>query len=207
MLIRPIFLCGVVGGCLLVVSCSSLKLGKNKAEAANPYEDVPNGGYDPGNFQDGGAGYAANSGGATSRGYDRAYGRPTHDEVNVVPFTDSGGDSARTEPPAKRETASIEKRNRPPSSSRSGTNKSSSVAAASRATSGASSGKLKKTVYRSDDEPSPKLRRAEQKVHIVKPGETLYRLSRTYGVSVQRIKKRNQLDSDLIRVGEELVIQ
>jgi hypothetical protein len=43
-------------------------------------------------------------------------------------------------------------------------------------------------------------------VHIVKPGETLYRISRRYGVSVDKIKKWNKLPDDIIEVGQKLVV-
>ncbi|MGH7256334.1 MAG: LysM peptidoglycan-binding domain-containing protein [Nitrospirales bacterium] len=42
--------------------------------------------------------------------------------------------------------------------------------------------------------------------HEVKPGETLYRLSRQYGVSVDTIKQWNHLDDDLIEIGQQLII-
>lgn len=42
--------------------------------------------------------------------------------------------------------------------------------------------------------------------HMVKTGDTLYSLSRRYGVSVQSIKNANGLKSDSIRDGRKLVI-
>jgi peptidoglycan endopeptidase LytF len=41
--------------------------------------------------------------------------------------------------------------------------------------------------------------------HIVKKGDTLYDLSRTYGVSVDRIKKYNNLKSNSLKIGQRLV--
>jgi LysM repeat protein len=43
-------------------------------------------------------------------------------------------------------------------------------------------------------------------VHVVKPGETLYRISRQHGVSVDKIRKWNKLPDDIIEVGQKLII-
>ncbi len=42
--------------------------------------------------------------------------------------------------------------------------------------------------------------------HVVQSGETLYSISRRYGVSVDVIKERNNLGNDNIQIGQELVI-
>jgi len=42
--------------------------------------------------------------------------------------------------------------------------------------------------------------------HIVRKGETLYSISRRYGVSVERIKKANNLKSNILRTGMRLII-
>lgn len=42
--------------------------------------------------------------------------------------------------------------------------------------------------------------------HEVLPGETLFRLARTYGVKVDKIKEWNSLPDDLIEVGQQLVV-
>lgn len=42
--------------------------------------------------------------------------------------------------------------------------------------------------------------------HEVKPGETLFRLSRQYGVNVDTIKQWNNLQDDLIEVGQQLIV-
>ena len=42
--------------------------------------------------------------------------------------------------------------------------------------------------------------------HIIKQGETLYSLAKKYGTTVQELKALNELQSDTLRVGEELVI-
>jgi LysM repeat protein len=47
---------------------------------------------------------------------------------------------------------------------------------------------------------------ARSTVHVVKPGETLYRISRRYGVAVDKIRKWNKLPDDIIEVGQRLVV-
>lgn len=42
--------------------------------------------------------------------------------------------------------------------------------------------------------------------HEVKPGETLLRLSRQYGVDVRSIREWNHLQDDLIEVGQKLIV-
>jgi len=42
--------------------------------------------------------------------------------------------------------------------------------------------------------------------HEVLPGETLFRLARTYGVKVDNIREWNSLPDDLIEVGQQLVV-
>ena len=43
-------------------------------------------------------------------------------------------------------------------------------------------------------------------IHVVKPGETLFRISRRYGVEVDKIKKWNKLPDDIIEVGQKLIV-
>ena len=43
-------------------------------------------------------------------------------------------------------------------------------------------------------------------IHVVKPGETLYRISRRYGVKVDTLRKWNKLPDDIIEVGQKLVV-
>lgn len=43
-------------------------------------------------------------------------------------------------------------------------------------------------------------------VHVVKPGETLYRISRKYGVTVEKVRKWNKLPDDIIEVGQKLIV-
>lgn len=48
---------------------------------------------------------------------------------------------------------------------------------------------------------------SRQVVHTVAPGETLFRLSQTYGVSVDDIKRWNRLPDNTIKVGQKITIQ
>lgn len=43
-------------------------------------------------------------------------------------------------------------------------------------------------------------------IHVVKPGETLYRISRRYGVKVDTLRKWNKLPDDIIEVGQKLIV-
>ena len=43
-------------------------------------------------------------------------------------------------------------------------------------------------------------------IHVVKPGETLYRISRRYGVKVDTLRKWNRLPDDIIEVGQKLIV-
>jgi hypothetical protein len=43
-------------------------------------------------------------------------------------------------------------------------------------------------------------------IHVVRPGETLYRISRRYGVKVDTLRKWNKLPDDIIEVGQKLIV-
>ncbi|NLG32180.1 MAG: LysM peptidoglycan-binding domain-containing protein, partial [Syntrophomonadaceae bacterium] len=43
-------------------------------------------------------------------------------------------------------------------------------------------------------------------IHIVKPGDTLWGISVNYGLSVETIKEINNLKSDFLPVGKELIL-
>jgi cell division protein FtsB len=43
-------------------------------------------------------------------------------------------------------------------------------------------------------------------IHIVKPGETLFRIGRRYGLDIEKLKKMNKLPDDLIEVGQKLIV-
>jgi LysM repeat protein len=46
-----------------------------------------------------------------------------------------------------------------------------------------------------------------QKIHIVKAGEGLFRISQNYKVSQENIRKWNNLDSDELSIGQELILE
>ena len=54
--------------------------------------------------------------------------------------------------------------------------------------------------------PAPAAAEGAPSVHVVQPGETVYRISRQYGVSVQQIRKWNNLKNDMIEVGQQVVV-
>ena len=46
-----------------------------------------------------------------------------------------------------------------------------------------------------------------QLVHTVKSGDSLWKISKKYGVSVDKLKQQNNLTSDMILVGQQLLIR
>ncbi|MBP2966679.1 LysM peptidoglycan-binding domain-containing protein, partial [Acinetobacter baumannii] len=53
---------------------------------------------------------------------------------------------------------------------------------------------------------SPNTNSVANKTHIVKGGDTLYGISLRYGVSISDIKQKNNLTSDIIYIGQKLII-
>jgi LysM repeat protein len=47
----------------------------------------------------------------------------------------------------------------------------------------------------------------DSRTHVVQPKETLYKISRQYGISVSAIKNVNKLSSDIIAAGARLLIK
>ena len=43
-------------------------------------------------------------------------------------------------------------------------------------------------------------------VHVVKPGETLFRIGLRYGITVDKVRKWNKLPDDIIEVGQRLIV-
>jgi LysM repeat protein len=43
-------------------------------------------------------------------------------------------------------------------------------------------------------------------IHVVKPGETLFRIGRRYGLDIEKLKKMNKLPDDIIEVGQKLIV-
>jgi LysM repeat protein len=44
-------------------------------------------------------------------------------------------------------------------------------------------------------------------VHTVSTGDTLFGIARNYGLSVDDLKKRNNLSADTILIGQKLIVQ
>lgn len=60
--------------------------------------------------------------------------------------------------------------------------------------------------YRS--QPPPQLiAEGEKLVYVVRRGDSLYRIAHAFNTTVQRIKRENNLRSDVLRIGQKLVIQ
>lgn len=43
-------------------------------------------------------------------------------------------------------------------------------------------------------------------LHVVQPGETLFRISRRYAIEIDKLKKMNKLPDDIIEVGQKLIV-
>lgn len=43
-------------------------------------------------------------------------------------------------------------------------------------------------------------------VHVVKPGETLFGISRRYGLDIEKVKTLNKLPDDIIEVGQKIIV-
>lgn len=48
--------------------------------------------------------------------------------------------------------------------------------------------------------------KGDAKVHVVKPGETLFGISRRYGIEMGALKQINKLPDDIIEVGQKLIV-
>lgn len=55
-------------------------------------------------------------------------------------------------------------------------------------------------------EPTPTPEGSSPAVHVVQAGETVFRIARQNGVSVQQIRQWNNLKNDMIEVGQQLVV-
>lgn len=154
-----------------------------------------------------------------------SYDSSASEHASVIPFTDHGSPStsyskpaapskpktvaARTPAPAKakpssaRQTASSAKKKPATVASRS-----SSRSSTARTTSGFQGGSVVKTVYRPPGKSAsqPKRTASLRRVHQVKAGDNLSKLSSRYGVSVATLRARNGISGDKILVGQKLKI-
>ena len=46
----------------------------------------------------------------------------------------------------------------------------------------------------------------KSKMHLVGPKEGLYSIARTYNVTVQQLKEWNKLESDNLKIGQEIIV-
>ena len=53
---------------------------------------------------------------------------------------------------------------------------------------------------------NPEAARPALRVHQVQPGDTLYNISRRFGISVEELRKLNKLPSDAVQLGQRLVV-
>jgi LysM repeat protein len=53
---------------------------------------------------------------------------------------------------------------------------------------------------------APAMAGSVSSVHVVEPGETLYRIARQNGVTVKQLRDWNNLKNDVIEVGQQLVV-
>jgi LysM repeat protein len=44
-------------------------------------------------------------------------------------------------------------------------------------------------------------------IHFVKPGDTLYSIATKYGISVDKLKKLNNIEKNSISIGQKLILQ
>ncbi|NGZ11251.1 MAG: LysM peptidoglycan-binding domain-containing protein [Nitrospira sp. LK70] len=55
-------------------------------------------------------------------------------------------------------------------------------------------------------EPPPPPKVAAGTVHVVKPGETLFSISKRYGIEVDKLKMLNNLPDDIVEIGQKLQV-
>lgn len=55
--------------------------------------------------------------------------------------------------------------------------------------------------------PAPAAAAAPPRVHVVKPGDTLFDIARTYAIDVAQIKRWNRLHDSALRVGQKLLVR
>jgi len=63
------------------------------------------------------------------------------------------------------------------------------------------------TVSAASTRPLPLQKQGKNMVYVVKRGDSLYRIANAFNTSVQKIKARNNLQSDRLSVGQKLIIQ
>ncbi|BFU89569.1 MAG: peptidase M23 [Nitrospira sp.] len=74
------------------------------------------------------------------------------------------------------------------------------------ASGGRSGGNLSDKGMTASTEPASAMKVTAGMVHVVKPGETLFSISRRYGIEVDKLKKLNKLPDDIVEVGQKLLV-
>lgn len=64
-----------------------------------------------------------------------------------------------------------------------------------------------KTRFLDEEAPRRAKAGADARFHQVQPGDTLYNISRRFGISVEQLRKLNRLTSDEVKLGQKLVVQ
>ncbi len=54
--------------------------------------------------------------------------------------------------------------------------------------------------------PGTEVEKADYKMHLVAPKEGLYAIARKYNVTVQQLKEWNKLDTDHVKIGQEIIV-
>ncbi len=75
-----------------------------------------------------------------------------------------------------------------------------------KAASGRSAGNLSDKGMAAVTEPPPPPKVAAGTVHVVKPGETLFSISKRYGIEVDKLKMLNNLPDDIVEIGQKLQV-
>jgi LysM repeat protein len=67
--------------------------------------------------------------------------------------------------------------------------------------------KLRREKGASNDSSPSKTMSEVANIHFVKPGDTLYSIATKYGISVDKLKKLNNIDKNSISIGQKLILQ
>jgi LysM repeat protein len=64
-----------------------------------------------------------------------------------------------------------------------------------------------KKISKIDNQISVKPKKEKQQYHVVKKGEKLETIAKKYKLSVEKLKKQNNIRSNKIRIGQKLIIK
>ncbi|WP_185113966.1 LysM peptidoglycan-binding domain-containing protein [Fulvivirga imtechensis] len=66
---------------------------------------------------------------------------------------------------------------------------------------------VKRTQIAKNDTSSPSYVSVEEKIHVVKPKETVFSISRMYNVSIEDLKRWNNLTDNLLEIDQKLIVK